>query len=179
MLIKNLFKVFCTNIFLIQSFPTGFHWGGGGENGHGGVQFSLGIGVFPISFFASFFNSAGIRGERRPDPRITILFVKNKAFKKQNFSYSRQSSAHWRAISLQCVHVHWCDVCDLADIFLSFFICHGVHYSIIAEILSKEWSDELQGSEEEGYMYFPANYSKMCITKDFATFNEFLRFLLL
>lgn len=33
----------------------GYHWGGDG--GHGGVQFSLGIGFFPVSFFASFFNS--------------------------------------------------------------------------------------------------------------------------
>uniref|UniRef100_A0A915CP06 RING-type E3 ubiquitin transferase n=1 Tax=Ditylenchus dipsaci TaxID=166011 RepID=A0A915CP06_9BILA len=49
-----------------QGFPGGFHWVSGGENGHGGVQFSLGIGVFPISFFASFFNS-GV-GDRRPDP---------------------------------------------------------------------------------------------------------------
>uniref|UniRef100_A0A915BXT5 RING-type E3 ubiquitin transferase n=1 Tax=Parascaris univalens TaxID=6257 RepID=A0A915BXT5_PARUN len=45
-----------------QGFP-GFQWGG--DNGGGGVQFSMGIGVFPISFFASFFN-AGF-GERRPD----------------------------------------------------------------------------------------------------------------
>jgi E3 ubiquitin-protein ligase RNF5 len=33
----------------------GFHWTGDG--GHGGVQFSLGIGFFPISFFANFFNN--------------------------------------------------------------------------------------------------------------------------
>ncbi|TKR68336.1 hypothetical protein L596_024331 [Steinernema carpocapsae] len=45
-------------------FPN-FQWGGG-ENG-GGVQFSLGIGVFPISFFASFLNTNGF-GDRRPDP---------------------------------------------------------------------------------------------------------------
>ena len=53
-----------------SGFPGGFHWGtgaGGGENNFGGVQFSLGIGVFPISFFASFFNT-GIGGDRRPDP---------------------------------------------------------------------------------------------------------------
>ncbi|KAM3724674.1 E3 ubiquitin-protein ligase [Dirofilaria immitis] len=37
----------------------------GGENGGGGVQFSMGIGVFPISFFASFFNTGF--GERRPE----------------------------------------------------------------------------------------------------------------
>ncbi|KAI1721432.1 zinc finger, c3HC4 type (RING finger) domain-containing protein [Ditylenchus destructor] len=48
-------------------FPGGFHWGGDG--GHG-VQFSLGIGVFPISLFASFFNTNGI-GDRRPDPPST------------------------------------------------------------------------------------------------------------
>ncbi|EJW85466.1 ring finger protein 5 [Wuchereria bancrofti] len=47
-----------------KGFP-GFQWGGG-ENG-GGVQFSMGIGVFPISFFASFFNIGF--GERRPDAR--------------------------------------------------------------------------------------------------------------
>ncbi|KAH7731558.1 ring finger protein 5 [Aphelenchoides avenae] len=47
-----------------QGFP-GFHWAGDG--GHGGVQFSLGIGVFPISFFASFFNT-GFGADRRPDP---------------------------------------------------------------------------------------------------------------
>ncbi|CAG9534534.1 unnamed protein product [Cercopithifilaria johnstoni] len=46
-----------------QGFP-GFQWGG--ENGGGGVQFSMGIGVFPISFFASFFNTGF--GERRPEP---------------------------------------------------------------------------------------------------------------
>ncbi|VDK56802.1 unnamed protein product [Anisakis simplex] len=45
-----------------QGFP-GFQWGG--DNGGGGVQFSMGIGVFPISFFASFFNNGF--GERRPD----------------------------------------------------------------------------------------------------------------
>ncbi|KAF7639915.1 RING-type domain-containing protein [Meloidogyne graminicola] len=45
-----------------QSFPGMFQWGG--DNGHGGVQFSLGIGVFPISFFASFFNT-GLSGDRR------------------------------------------------------------------------------------------------------------------
>ncbi|KAE9554665.1 hypothetical protein FO519_002152 [Halicephalobus sp. NKZ332] len=33
---------------------SGFHWGDGN---HGGVQFSLGIGFFPVSFFASFFNA--------------------------------------------------------------------------------------------------------------------------
>lgn len=44
-----------------QGFP-GFQWG---ADGGGGVQFSMGIGVFPISFFASFFN-AGF-GERRPE----------------------------------------------------------------------------------------------------------------
>ncbi|KAK0417669.1 hypothetical protein QR680_013140 [Steinernema hermaphroditum] len=45
-------------------FPN-FQWGG--DNGGGGVQFSLGIGVFPISFFASFLNTNGF-GDRRPDP---------------------------------------------------------------------------------------------------------------
>lgn len=42
-----------------QGFPN-FQWGDAG-----GVQFSMGIGVFPISFFASFFNT-GI-GDRRAD----------------------------------------------------------------------------------------------------------------
>lgn len=44
-----------------------FQWGG--DNGHGGVQFSLGIGVFPISFFASFFNTGMGGADRRPDAR--------------------------------------------------------------------------------------------------------------
>lgn len=43
-------------------FP-GFQWGA--EN-NGGVQFSMGIGIFPISFFASFLNTGFI--ERRPEP---------------------------------------------------------------------------------------------------------------
>lgn len=34
--------------------------------GGGGIQFSLGIGVFPISFFSAFFTTP--IGERRPDP---------------------------------------------------------------------------------------------------------------
>ncbi|KAL7078504.1 hypothetical protein ACQ4LE_002126 [Meloidogyne hapla] len=46
-----------------QSFPGMFQWGG--DNGHGGVQFSLGIGVFPISFFASFFNNGSGGSDRR------------------------------------------------------------------------------------------------------------------
>ncbi|MFH4979213.1 hypothetical protein AB6A40_005922 [Gnathostoma spinigerum] len=45
-----------------QGFP-GFQWGG--ENG-GGVSFSLGIGLFPISFVASLFSTNV--GDRRPDP---------------------------------------------------------------------------------------------------------------
>lgn len=48
-----------------HSFPN-FHWGG--EGGQGGVQFSLGIGVFPLAFMASIFN-ANVGGERRADPR--------------------------------------------------------------------------------------------------------------
>ncbi|CAK5062063.1 unnamed protein product [Meloidogyne enterolobii] len=46
-----------------------FQWGG--DNGHGGVQFSLGIGVFPISFFASFFNTGGVdrRNEANRNPQ--------------------------------------------------------------------------------------------------------------
>ncbi|CAD5222404.1 unnamed protein product [Bursaphelenchus xylophilus] len=48
-----------------SGFPT-FHWGGDG--GQGGVQFSLGIGVFPISFMASFFNAnAGQRRNETPN----------------------------------------------------------------------------------------------------------------
>nr|CAD2202908.1 unnamed protein product [Meloidogyne enterolobii] len=52
-----------------QSFPGMFQWGG--DNGHGGVQFSLGIGVFPISFFASFFNTGGVdrRNEANRNPQ--------------------------------------------------------------------------------------------------------------
>uniref|UniRef100_A0A0N5AJ55 RING-type E3 ubiquitin transferase n=1 Tax=Syphacia muris TaxID=451379 RepID=A0A0N5AJ55_9BILA len=46
-------------------FP-GFQWGA--EN-NGGVQFSMGIGIFPISFFASFLNTGFI--ERRPEPPIS------------------------------------------------------------------------------------------------------------
>lgn len=60
----------------LQGFP-GFQWGA--DNGGGGVQFSMGIGVFPISFFASFFN-AGF-GERRPDPRkfaAKLIFFSTK-----------------------------------------------------------------------------------------------------
>lgn len=53
-----------------QGFPN-FQWGDSG-----GVQFSMGIGVFPISFFASFFNTGF--GERRPDPRKNFV-SKNKA----------------------------------------------------------------------------------------------------
>uniref|UniRef100_W6NGU0 RING-type E3 ubiquitin transferase n=1 Tax=Haemonchus contortus TaxID=6289 RepID=W6NGU0_HAECO len=37
-----------------QGFP-GFQWGDGGPGG--GVQFSLGIGVFPLSFFTTWFNA--------------------------------------------------------------------------------------------------------------------------
>ncbi|KAL3086943.1 hypothetical protein niasHT_021807 [Heterodera trifolii] len=52
-----------------QGFPGMFHWGGdNGGHGGGGVQFSLGIGVFPISFFASFFNTNFGGADRRPDP---------------------------------------------------------------------------------------------------------------
>uniref|UniRef100_A0A914DUQ9 RING-type E3 ubiquitin transferase n=1 Tax=Acrobeloides nanus TaxID=290746 RepID=A0A914DUQ9_9BILA len=51
-----------------QGFP-GFQWGGDG-GGHGGVQFSLGIGVFPISFFASFFNAGLNVGGERPEPPL-------------------------------------------------------------------------------------------------------------
>ena len=47
-------------------FPGMFQWGG--DNGHGGVQFSLGIGVFPIQFFASFFNTGLGGADRRPEP---------------------------------------------------------------------------------------------------------------
>ncbi|CAJ0941182.1 unnamed protein product, partial [Mesorhabditis belari] len=43
-----------------QGFP-GFTFGDGG-----GVQFSLGIGVFPFGLFAQFFNGGGF--DRRPDP---------------------------------------------------------------------------------------------------------------
>jgi hypothetical protein len=46
-----------------------FQWGG--DNGHGGVQFSLGIGVFPISFFASFLGGT----DRRPDPRNSLHHI--------------------------------------------------------------------------------------------------------
>ncbi|KAI6188600.1 RING-type E3 ubiquitin transferase [Aphelenchoides besseyi] len=37
-----------------------------GDGGPGAVQFSLGIGVFPFSFVASYFNTA-LTGERRPE----------------------------------------------------------------------------------------------------------------
>jgi len=47
-----------------------FQWGG--DNGHGGVQFSLGIGVFPISFFASFFNTGG--ADRRNEANRQFIF---------------------------------------------------------------------------------------------------------
>ncbi|CAD6188469.1 unnamed protein product [Caenorhabditis auriculariae] len=43
------------------SFP-GFQWGG--AEGNGNVQFSFGIGIFPLSFFASWFQNPM---ERRPE----------------------------------------------------------------------------------------------------------------
>ncbi|VDD85246.1 unnamed protein product [Enterobius vermicularis] len=48
-----------------HGFFPGFQWGA--EN-NGAVQFSMGIGIFPISFFASFFNPGFV--ERRPDPPL-------------------------------------------------------------------------------------------------------------
>ncbi|CAI5445802.1 unnamed protein product [Caenorhabditis angaria] len=39
-----------------QSFP-GFQWGGGDGVGGGNVHFSFGIGIFPLSFVASWFNT--------------------------------------------------------------------------------------------------------------------------
>ncbi|VDN57186.1 unnamed protein product [Dracunculus medinensis] len=66
-----------------QGFP-GFQWGG--DNGGGGVQFSMGIGVFPISFFASFFN-AGF-GERRPDaPAAGMRPAEDEQFLSNIFIY--------------------------------------------------------------------------------------------
>ncbi|KAI3416160.1 hypothetical protein GPALN_005708 [Globodera pallida] len=52
-----------------QGFPGMFQWGGDNGGHGGGVQFSLGIGVFPISFFASFFNTNFGGADRRPEAR--------------------------------------------------------------------------------------------------------------
>lgn len=60
----------------MQGFP-GFHWAGDG--GHGGVQFSLGIGVFPISFFASFFNT-GFGTDRRPEARKRLFTLATRSY---------------------------------------------------------------------------------------------------
>lgn len=51
----------------------GFHWTGDG--GHGGVQFSLGIGFFPISFFANFFNNHANNAGDQAEQGIFIFFT--------------------------------------------------------------------------------------------------------
>jgi hypothetical protein len=69
-----------------------FQWGG--DNGHGGVQFSLGIGVFPIQFFASFFNTGLGGADRRPEPRKFIVEAINV---HQNLQFAVYSiiSKYW------------------------------------------------------------------------------------
>lgn len=58
-----------------QGFP-GFQWGDGGPGG--GVQFSLGIGVFPLSFFTTWFTG-------RQDPRPAAPQRGSRQYQEEQF----------------------------------------------------------------------------------------------